>query len=94
MKLSREKVLHISHLILAHLDRDDGVEYFDEPQEIRQTIVKIIMDEMRNDEAIDALVRRKLESQKRWIVEGSDEWDVLYRKYYEEEVAKHRKVMP
>ena len=94
MKLSREKVLHISHLILGHLDRDDGVEYFDEPQEIRQTIVKIIMDEMRNDEAIDVLVRRKLESQKKGIVEGSDEWDVLYRKYYEEEVARHRKVMP
>ena len=94
MKLSREKVLHISHLILGHLDRDDGVEYFDDPQEIRQTIVKIIMDEMKNDELIDALVRRKLESQKRGIVEGSDEWDVLYRKYYEEEVAKHRKVMP
>jgi hypothetical protein len=94
VKLSREKVLHISHLILGHLDRDDGVEYFDEPQEIRQTIVKIIMDEMRNDEAIDALVRKKLESQKKGIVEGSDEWDVLYRKYYEEEVARHRKVMP
>ena len=94
MKLSREKVLHISHLILGHLDRDDGVEYFDEPQQIRQTIVKIIMDEMRNDEAIDALVRRKLESQKKGIIEGSDEWDVLYRKYYEEEVARHRKVMP
>ena len=94
MKLSREKVLYMSHLILAHLDKDDGVEYFDEPQEIRQTIVKIIMDEMKNDELIDALVRRKLESQKRGIVEGSDEWDVLYRKYYEEEVAKHRKVMP
>jgi hypothetical protein len=94
VKLSREKVLHISHLILGHLDKDDGVEYWDDPQGIRQTIVKIIMDEMRNDEAIDALVRRKLESQKKGIVEGSDEWDVLYRKYYEEEVVKHRKVMP
>jgi hypothetical protein len=94
VKLSREKVLHISHLILGHLDRDDGVEYWDDPQEIRQTIVKIIMDEMRSDEAIDVLVRRKLESQKKGIVEGSDEWDVLYRKYYEEEVARHRKVMP
>lgn len=93
MKLSREKVLHVSHLILAYLDREDSVEYFDEPQQIRQTIVKIIMDEMRNDELIDALVRRKLETQKR-VVEGSDEWDVLYRKYYEEEVARHRKVMP
>jgi len=94
VKLSREKVLHLSHLILAHLDRDDGVEYFDEPQKIRQTVVKLITDEMRSDEAIDALVRKKLESQKRGIVEGSDEWDVLYRKYYEEEVARHRKVMP
>jgi hypothetical protein len=93
VKLSREKVLHMSHLILGHLDRDDGVEYWDDPQEIRQTIVKIIMDEMRNDEAIDALVRRKLESQKKGIVEGSDEWDVLYRKYYEEEVARHRRVI-
>ena len=85
MKLSRERVLHMSHLILGHLDRDDGVEYFDDPQQIRQTIVKIIMDEMKNDEAIDALVRKKLESQKRVIVEGSDEWDVLYRRYFEEE---------
>lgn len=93
MKLSRERVLNMSHLILGYLDQDDGVEYFDEPQEIRQTIVKIIMDEMRNDEVIDALVRKKLETQKR-VVEGSDEWDVLYRKYYEDEVAKHRKVMP
>ncbi len=94
MKLSREKVLRLSHLILGYIDKDEGVEYFDEPQQIRQTIVKIITDEMRTDEAIDALVRRKLESQKRAIVEGSDEWDVLYRKYYEEEVAKHRRVMP
>jgi len=94
VKLSREKVLQISHLVLAQLEKDDGVEYFDDPQQIRQTIVKLIMDEMRNDEVIDTLVRRKLESQKRGIVEGSDEWDVLYRKYYEEETARHRKVMP
>jgi hypothetical protein len=49
---------------------------------------------MRADEMIDALVRRKIESQKRSIPEGSSEWDVLYRKYFDEEVAKHRKVMP
>ena len=94
MKLSREKVLRLSHLILGHLDRDDGVEYFAEPQQVRQDIVKIISDEMKADEAIDALVRRKIETQKRTILEGSDEWEVLYRKYYEDEVARHRKVMP
>jgi uncharacterized protein len=94
MKLSREKVLRLSHLILGHLDQDDGVEYFAEPQQVRGDIVKIISDEMKTDEAIDALVRRKIETQKRTILEGSDEWDVLYRKYYEDEVARHRKVMP
>ena len=93
MKLSRERVLHISRLIMAHLDQDDAVEYFEDPNEIRQQIVKMIEAEMKADEMIDALVRRKLETQKR-VVEGSDEWDVLYRKYYEDEVSKHRKVLP
>jgi hypothetical protein len=93
MKLSREKVIHLSHLILNLLNDDDGVEFFAEPQEIRQEVFKLISDEMKADEAIDALVRRKLESQKRPIVEGSDEWEVLYRKYYEEEVSRHRKVL-
>jgi hypothetical protein len=94
VKLGREKILHLSHLILDYIERDEGIDYFDEPQEIRQQVVRIIESEMRTDEAIDALVRRKLESLKRGVPEGSSEWDVLYRKYFEEEVAKHRKVMP
>jgi hypothetical protein len=94
MKLSREKILRLSHLILGYLESDDGVEYFDEAQAIRGDIVRLISDEMKADEAIDVLVRRKIETQKRAIVEGSDEYEVLYRKYYEEEVAKHRKVLP
>ena len=94
MKLSREKILHLSHLVLNHLNADDQVEFFADLQEIRQEIVKLISDELKTDEAIDALVRRKIESQKRTIVEGSEEWEILYRKYYEEEVARHRKVMP
>ncbi len=93
MRLSREKILRLSHLILDYLDQDEAVEYFADPQEIRQEIVKMISDEMKADEAIDALVRRKIETQKRVIVEGSDEWEVLYRKYYEEETARHRKVL-
>ena len=94
MKLSREKVMHLSHLILNYMNNDEEIEFFADPQEIRTQIFQMISDEMRADEAIDALVRRKIETQKRTIAEGSDEWDVLYRKYYEEEAAKHRKVMP
>jgi hypothetical protein len=94
VKLSREKILRLSHLILDYLNHDDGIEYFPESQQVRQEIQKLIEGEMRADEAIDALVRRKIETQKRQILEGSDEWEVLYRKYYEEESARHRKVMP
>ena len=94
MKLSRDKVMHLSHLLLNHLNQDDGVEFYADPQEIRQEMFRIISDELRTDEAIDAAVRRKIETQKRPIVEGSDEWEVLYRKYYEEEMGRHRRVMP
>lgn len=94
MKLSRERIVHLSHLILDHLNSDDSVEFYDDPQQIRQDIFKIIADEIRTDELIDRTVRHKIESQRRSIVEGSDEWDVLYRKYYEEESDKHRKVLP
>jgi hypothetical protein len=93
VKLSREKVMHLSHQILNYLNNDEEIEFFADPQEIRTQIFQMISDEMRADEAIDALVRRKLETQKRYQ-EGSDDWDVMYRKYYEEEAAKHRKVMP
>jgi hypothetical protein len=94
LKLSREKVLELSHRILDYLNDDEGVEYFVETQKLRQEIMSLIEGEMKADELIDALARRKIESQKRVIPEGSDEWDVLYRKYYEEETAKHRKLMP
>jgi hypothetical protein len=94
VKLSRDKVVRLSHLIFNEFNNDEEIEFFAEPSEIRQEIFKMIEGEMKADEAIDAIVRRKIETQKRAIVEGSDEWDVLYRKYYEEESARHRKVMP
>lgn len=94
MKLSREKVVRLSHLIFNEFNNDEEIEFFADPSEIRQEIFKMIEGEMKADEAIDAAVRRKIETQKRTIVEGSDEWEVLYRKYYEEEAARHRRVMP
>jgi hypothetical protein len=94
VRLSRDKTIRLSHLILNYMNQDEDVEFFADPQEIRAHIIHLISEEMKADEAIDALVRRKIESQKRAIMEGSDEWDVVYRKYFEEEAAKHRKVMP
>jgi hypothetical protein len=94
VKLSRDRCVRLAQLVLNYLNQDEEVEFFDDLPEIRQRIFRLIEAEMKADEAIDALVRRKIETQKRTILEGSSEWDVLYRKYYEEESAKHRKVMP
>jgi hypothetical protein len=94
VKLSREKVIRLSHLVFNEFNNDEEIEFYADPSEIRNEIFQLISDEMKADEAIDALVRRKIETQKRTIVEGSGEWEVVYRKYYEEESARHRRVMP
>jgi hypothetical protein len=70
MKLSREKILRLSHLILDYIEDDEAIDYFVDPQQLRGEVMRIIESEMRTDEAIDALVRRKLESQKRTIIEA------------------------
>ncbi|MBN2368932.1 MAG: DUF507 family protein [Vicinamibacteria bacterium] len=93
MKLSREKILLLSHSILDYLNSDDEIEYFVDPQELRREIVHTITEEIKADENIDRLARKKIESQKRLILEGSEEWEILYRKYYEEEAAARRKVV-
>ncbi|MGB9836730.1 MAG: DUF507 family protein [Candidatus Saccharicenans sp.] len=91
-KLSREKIHHLSKLILNALFKNDQVEFLDEPNEIRLTIVKAIDEEMKLYDQIDRKAREKIESQKRHIEEGSQEWEILYRKYYNEELSKLTKL--
>jgi hypothetical protein len=88
MKLTREKVIQLSHRIMAAVEELDEVEIFDEPNNIRQEIVKIFNDLLHEEEKIDSLVRQRITSQKRTIPEGGAEWDILFRKYYSEELRK------
>jgi hypothetical protein len=88
MKLTREKVIQLSHRIMAAVDELDEVEIFDEPNSIRQEIVKIFTDLLHEEEKIDQLVRQRISSQKRTIPEGGAEWDILFRKYYSDELRK------
>lgn len=90
-KLSREKINHLSHVIAKFLSEDDLVEFHDDPNEIRLTVLKVIQSEMRRDSDIDHAVRKKIEGHKRPIIEGSREWDILYKKYFEEEVSRLRR---
>jgi hypothetical protein len=88
MKLTREKVIQLSHRLMAAVDELDEVEIFDEPNNIRQEIVKIFNDLLHDEEKIDETVRQRITSQKRTIPEGGAEWDILYRKYYSDELRK------
>jgi len=87
-RLSREKINFLSKQILGLLSGTDQVEFLDDPNEIRLIIVKAIEEEMRLYESLDRKAIEKIQSQKKSIEEGSREWEILYRKYYNEELTK------
>jgi hypothetical protein len=87
-RLSREKINYLSKQVLGLLNNNDEVEFLDDPNEIRLIIVKAIEEEMRLYETLDRKAIDKIQSQKKSIEEGSREWEILYRKYYNEELTK------
>ena len=88
MRISRDKVNKVAHVVADALAEVDAVDFVEDRNTIRLEIRKIL-EELFNQEAkIDQTARLKIESQKRTILEGSQEWDILYRKYYNEEVKK------
>lgn len=88
MRLSREKTVRISHRVIDHLVASDDVEFIEDRDTIRQEVVNILLGLLKEEEKVDTDVRKKISSQKREIPEGSEEWDVLYRKYYNEELKR------
>ena len=94
MRLSNAKVNHLANLIMTYRRGDSEIEFYEEESDIRIEIARIIQEELKDDEIIDQSVRYKIESQSRDIPEGSEEWDILYRRYYDEEMGKRMKVMP
>jgi uncharacterized protein len=87
-RLSREKINYLSKRILEALSKNDRVEFLDDSNEIRLSIVRAIEEEMRLYETLDKRAIEKIQSQKKAIEEGSREWEILYRKYYNEELTK------
>lgn len=88
MKLSHEKLIQVSHRVMGAIEALDEVEIFEEPNNIRQEILKILTDLMHEEEKIEETVKARIASQKRTILEGGAEWDILYRKYYSDELRK------
>jgi len=88
MRLTREKTIRLSHVITDLLVASDDVEFVEDRDTIRQKAVAILMELLKEEEAVDAEVKKKITSQKKEILEGSEEYEVLYRKYYAEEMRR------
>ena len=86
--LSNDKITHMTHVVLKGLMDKGMITLKEDDGLLRREIKRTIMGELKIGEDIDEAVRRKLQSFSKKLVEGSPEWEVLYKKYYEEEEVK------
>jgi hypothetical protein len=88
--LSDEKQMHLAHVIVRSVkDMPQTTLVGDQAQALRE-VKGVIAEHMKVEEELEQKVRRRLESYSRPVPEGSQEWDVLYRKTYEEELRKRK----
>ena len=88
MKLSRDKITDMSHKIVMALRRSRELRVKKEANEVRLDIVRAMTDLLVAEEKVDRMARDKVRSQKREIPEGSEEWDLMHKRYYAEELKK------
>jgi hypothetical protein len=89
MKLSRDKITDISHKLVAELKKTREIRVKKDPNEVRLVIVKAMTEILTLEDRIDKAARDKVRSTKREVTEGSEEWDLMQRKYYAEEMKKY-----
>jgi hypothetical protein len=88
MKLSRDKINDISHKIVAELRKSRDFRVKRQPNDVRLELVKVVTDLLLTEEKVDRAARTKIRTQKRDIPEGTEEWDLLHKRYYAEELKK------
>ncbi len=88
MRITRDKLNKLAHVVADTLAEVPECDFLEDRntirQEARKALEKLLTDEMK----LDVGARQKIASQRKIIVEGSQEWDILYRKYYNDEVKK------
>jgi uncharacterized protein len=89
MKLSRDKVTDISHKLVEMLRKSRELRLKDkDSNNVRLEILKVMTELLTAEDKVDRMARQKIRSQKREIPEGTEEWDLLHRRYYSEELKK------
>ncbi len=88
MKLSRDKINDISHKVVSALRKSREFRLKRDPNDVRLELVKVMTELLQTEEKVDRAARTKIRSQKREISEGTEEWELLHRRYYAEELKK------
>ena len=88
MKLSRDKINDISHKIVAELRKSRDFRIKRPPNDVRLELVKVVTDLLMTEDKVDRAARTKIRTQKREISEGTEEWELLHKRYYAEELKK------
>jgi len=88
MRITRDKLNKLAHRVADGLAEVEKVDFIEDRNGIRMEARRILEELFAQEMRIDTAARQKIESQKRIITEGTQEWDILYRKYYNEEVRK------
>jgi hypothetical protein len=88
MRISRDKLNKLAHTVADTLAEIDQVGFNEDRNTIRQEARKELENLLMEEARIDAAARAKIASQRKIILEGSQEWEILYRKYYNDEVRK------
>lgn len=89
MFFNEEQLNHIAHLITDPLQKE-GLLTFKDPTRALRLVKEELRGFFKVYEDIDEAVKKKISSQKKGILEGSREWEVLYSKYFNEETNKRR----
>ncbi len=88
MKLSRDKINDISHKMVAAFRKSREFRLKKDPNDVRLAVVQAMTELLGVEEKVDRAARTKIRSQKKEIPEGTEEWDLLHRRYYAEELKK------
>ena len=90
MKISREKINHISSLIIRDFAKRDELDYKVDLNDVRLDITRVMTDILQLDDKADAESRRILNTYANLPREGSPEWDIMYQKHFDEFMSKQR----
>ena len=88
MKLSRDKLTDISHKMLTAIRKARQFRLKKDQNEVRLQILNNMTELLQMEDRVDRASRTKVRAQKKEIPEGSEEWDLLQRRYYAEELKK------